>query len=1654
MPLQDLRLVMAGLGVPSEPNDANRLLAASPPPPLTRGIHLRWSFEPRLGFPWGGFYLFRREHFDAPSSLSVTTGGRPAGALPMDTDTVWTAGRPVVVRSEAPLELVPSVDPFYGTGFGLAGRSSLWFHLFPVQRPAHKALVRIETAEAEAIEVAACTGNESVAIAPLVRTGAVSAEALLEADAIHAIEIRPAGHATLPPGVVVEVRFWDALESIEGPAAYSSWQPLFSAPLRLPVRRPDYPCTSGASEDVDAERARAEAMVLYGKPDAVLPAPEPAGPRGKLTWAAGSPLVTGSGTAWDSSLTGAVLRATSETTAYGIARVLARDRLLLTRPYDGPNPGVELEFEVWNDTFASLHDQCALLVRGGPAGGPQSGRLAPAEIPAGGTVSVTRGSDRVTGAGVSWGPELAGLDLVLVVARQGSVTATHGSRIVAADPAALAAWTGASLVGTDLRLDGLETYRILRFDVARGAIEIHREYPGATAAGLSYEIVERGSLAIADAETSELILAAPYTGATASGRLYRFVPRTVSERSGPDVAPPAVPRQQPLDLLLLSSLHPAVAQVLGLYWIDQPPDPARRYDYLLIADFQAQFSDAGALIERLGDPSKLDGYAVFNQGLDPADYRSLGAPGRLSVFDLPAVTAPAADPARIRSSNAGLIWEPAARRAGSTFPERTALFHVWRAALGESESAPGPPAEEQLEQLTRNGPAMPAWRSNGPRPPRHPRWPGLRLHFVDRGLEEGWYSYCVHAVDLFGRHSEPGPLSSWRQWTPPPRPRPWYFDPAAGDGEVTLPGAGYAVHLRDQIGPPPPIAIEAQALDFDDPTLVRDAAFESWFASLTEDERKNTEKKNVGLRVRWTWTEDQHFQAPDTREFRIYFEPGQLNSLRGRVTRVQAGAGQSRVETTVPVPAGTRQDAYAGADLYIGGLPYRVLGNDSGTPLRATVRNFGMTHSAGAVAATTGSALVQGVGDTRWTSAMTGSHIRITHGTEVTDHVILAVKDKEQEIVLAKRYSGTSGKSLSYLIHESPPVADVASTLALSPAHGYGRVGVQFASRTVTGYDARWGAQLLGATIQIGNDATEYAVTAVRELAPDRHEIDLDRPWEGETLHDAVYQIHNPRYTDYGDPLAWSARVFVVPYGDSSFFENRERTDEATGVTVRYRAYEVFLPVAGGDRRWLPLLPSADDHIVYGAVGVSAADDKAYVPDDPRWDGTPWEKRTGNEGRVGTPAKVYRVHRQPPAPPRVPPGVKAMATPADHALRSYHTFRWFPVAGLRAHVLRTMDETLFQVDWRRRCGLAKAARTLLVGSGAFPPEYRGDDNLELRGQIADRLNALNTFLESHPGPVAPRSPEIRAQFDTVLKAYRSRLTDHDLRVLAGLPGNEEAFTQLTIDPLDRRSAPDLPGPDDPPQYKPLDDLCAFVDALEGASTNRFLYRAAFVDAANNRSALSSPSAVVHIPNVVPPRVPVVTSALATADREITLTWAASREPDPAKYRVYRADTPEDTRDERLMVEVGTVVPASGSAEETFVDRAVQGVRTYYYRVAAEDTAGNISAGCAPVAARAYDQTPPAPPVWESAGWVGQGTGIELKWHRATSPDLEVETRILKKSAAGNWYPLTGWLPDGYGHYVDWDVSPAVGAAYRLKVRSAAGNLNTQPAERSVGPYAP
>lgn len=504
---------------------------------------------------------------------------------------------------------------------------------------------------------------------------------------------------------------------------------------------------------------------------------------------------------------------------------------------------------------------------------------------------------------------------------------------------------------------------------------------------------------------------------------------------------------------------------------------------------------------------------------------------------------------------------------------------------------------------------------------------------------------------------------------------------------------------------------------------------------------------------------------------------------------------------------------------------------------------------------------------------------------------------------------------------------------------------------------------------------------------------------------------------DRDQSLNWQERFYVVGYDDNV------KVNSVSGE----RAYEIFLPPpTASSLTSLPLNPTLADPVVYAHVGVSAADDKPHT-NDQRTTGN-WSNRLGNEGHVGPPAKVYRVWRTLPPPPEdVLKGERFYASPADYHSRSFFTYRWKPQPSLQLHVFRAMDDAVFKADWSQRPPANPLDESQLE---FFPAGW----NQATRQAVVAELYYLNSFVGLSDGAAQAM-------------AYYRQLSDAALRVLAGLPTSESAFVQLTIKPLDPNAAANQNrlGPDNP------DDLIldaterAFIDTLDGCSTNRYFYRAASVDAAHNLGPLGLASPPVYLPNVVAPRAPVITKVLG-GDRQITIQWASNREPDLAEYRVYRTDNEQATRDLRLMTLVHTEPvpsgdPATRPAEVFWTDMTVPGLTTFIYRLVAVDDAGNASTPSLAGTARAFDDSRPDPPTWNPPSVGVQPDEVLLSW---VSPLADLACLVQRSvTAADDWQNLSVWLPRGTYTFVDGQRQVGVSYDYRLRVMDAGGHTNRQ-----------
>jgi hypothetical protein len=883
---------------------------------------------------------------------------------------------------------------------------------------------------------------------------------------------------------------------------------------------------------------------------------------------------------------------------------------------------------------------------------------------------------------------------------------------------------------------------------------------------------------------------------------------------------PDMPSQRPLDLVLLGALHPPVAQMLGLYWVDDSVAPNQSYDYLIVADYKGiDGRDPKRVLGLIATSGfgQLDGYIVFNKRLAPA--APLPAPSDPRVYVLPGGSFPQEDGSLPEGqNNAALRWDLDGADVEVLQSDKPIMYHVWRAELGDAKD----PAMDGIHNLiTENRPVL----VTEPRVPpgavvqRAADWPPFPLLFIDPFLIDGWYSYQVSGIDIFGRYTTNSKTAVWYQWQPMPNPRPWYYQDPPGDAAIRED----AVRLRDTTPPPPPTGIEANALDPADPTVVRDDLYQTWLASLDDTEQERL----IGLRVKWLWTRAHQQQAPDAREFRIYFHPG----------------------SPLPLP-------------------------------------------------------------------------------------------------------------------------------------------------------------------------------------------------------------------EHSEAINWQERYYVVAYDDPLALRDVDVDGKGT------RHYEIILPTAADEfRGGLTLEPSLTEPVVYAHISISTADDKIHTSDAAKWAAGRWGDRFGNEGRVGAPSMIYRVLRTPPDAPAVPPdSEKVFATKADYYSRSFYTYRWSPMALLKAHIFRAMDDTIFKTDWstRPRPALAESQVDLFPDETIEPRWNAGK-----RQQVADKLNQVNTFAHDDAGTAA------------ALTYYRG-LSNDALRILAGLPDNDRAFSQLTINPLD----PDDPananrrGPDNDDSFVVDPALRAYVDTLDGRATNQYFYRAIYVDGAHNRSQFSLSGPPVYLPKVVPPRPPVVAKALG-GELQVTLRWAANREPDLAAYRVYRTDREENARDVRLMDLVAMITQANinlSDPDVEWIDEAnLIGGRKMYYRLVAEDSVGNESEPTRVYMVTPVDARVPPAPVWTEQTWllyrktddsfIDWPAGgvippdyepvLRLKWRSETPEPEFVITHLLPEGRI--WTDLTNATvqqnPTDQREFVllDFDADPTSDITYRLKVRSSSGVWSTEESILSVTP---
>ncbi|MEA2602071.1 MAG: hypothetical protein QOF89_3063 [Acidobacteriota bacterium] len=1104
---------------------------------------------------------------------------------------------------------------------------------------------------------------------------------------------------------------------------------------------------------------------------------------------------------------------------------------------------------------------------------------------------------------------------------------------------------------------------------------------------------------------------------------------------------PSLPGLHPLELILLASLQPAAAQMLGLYFVDTSAASGVAYDYLLLADPTGVLggSAASALdwLASTPDPALIDAVLVTGHSIET--HAPIAPPGAGKAYALPGPAVRQIDGTLPEVAGEVGLWWPLPADSDEEQPDQIVFYYPKRASLGADPNPDPPvtpPADSAYQPLADPSPVLVS-EPDPPDPPVAPNplssdWPppSIPLYLVDSNLAEGWYSYRFVGQDLFGRHSPLGPPAEWFEW-----------DPLSEQSRHS-----FAVALLDKIPPPVPLGVEAWALDPLDRWLIADQPYKSWRATVTPD--------LVGLRVNWRWTYLQQLQAADTREFRLYYQPGRWNALLGKIVKVTAAAAdQSDVD--LDLADAHAADVFAGTRLRVGNNDFAILGSQPGPQLRLRVKNI-------------------------------GAHDEIPP---------------------------TEGKPCTVAIPETHPLW-IDTSLAASWAQRLAVVPYEPPARTV--FDPSEDPN--GQPLTNHNDAfqsVQVTVTGQDVLFGAGPDLSGVQPWIDHLWLQAGTASEAHRIVRY-DASAHTVTLESAPalVGSPSAWILGRPT----------REYEVFLPapdVGLGN----PFEPSLAEPAVYAQIAVSAADDKKHVADDPKWNDP---ARFGNESRLSPSATVFRVLQTPPPAPDLPDLAERLyATPADYASRSYSTFRFNdPGAPLRVHILRAVDDSLFKRDW-----LIRETRKGLDPANAKHADFFPDDlDASKWPAIAAALNAITAdtdytglsaeawlVLALLPGNEGQPDQPSLARRDWAVRHTRENLSasdtdlfpktwnptqitdasdalndladptgyaalpDNALRVLAGLPGNESAFTQITLAPLemaDPKIKDERRADDDAAYVSQSINIRAYTDTLPGRATNRYFYRARFVDGAQNQSSLSLAGPPVYLRKVEPPRTPVITKVMG-GELEITIRWAANREPDLAEYRVYRTEDQEKALDARLMELVRTVAVAdidlSKPGPEWIDTDGLVGGHKYFYRITASDTSGNESAPSRAGMGVAVDTSVPEAPVWTEQTWLlrrdtdkalldwpqdsvvpeGYTPVLRLGWRSKTPEPQFVVTRVFAGESL--WAePANATLrpnPAGQHEFVllDFDADPQSDSWYRLNVRSSSGVWSTEDSILSVTP---
>ena len=235
----------------------------------------------------------------------------------------------------------------------------------------------------------------------------------------------------------------------------------------------------------------------------------------------------------------------------------------------------------------------------------------------------------------------------------------------------------------------------------------------------------------------------------------------------------------------------------------------------------------------------------------------------------------------------------------------------------------------------------------------------------------------------------------------------------------------------------------------------------------------------------------------------------------------------------------------------------------------------------------------------------------------------------------------------------------------------------------------------------------------------------------------------------------------------------------------------------------------------------------------------------------------------------------------------------------------------------------------------------------------------------------------------------------------------------------------------------------FTDAAAPADGSRSYYRVVAVDEHGRASAAATADAVRGT-DTTPPAKPIGLTTASTPDG-VFLDWDDNTEADLAGYKVYRATSAAGP--------FAALIGGDYIGHSDWTDSTAAAGTTYYYRVTAQDRAGNESAASSTVTGtRGQPPAATAPAAASNLSAVATSSSrVDLSWsdNSANETGFKVQRRT-----AGGAFATIFTAGANVTSYADTTVSASTAYTYRVIATNAAGDAAASAENGATTPAAP